>query len=269
VADLALSCYFSAISAPKQPFCPPPGARSALQGKVAGGKSCPQLQLTSVSQRWTRGDKIGVGSLVVAIVAVAIAILTPEIRQATHLDTNPESAHVSVEQSQPHSVSDTKATEDRLKAPRITRKEKPASPPPSFTQNCGGGNCAISSGQTGGITASIVNIDTDRNLLPDDATKMLAKLENHQGTVAISALGDVEETNLAMQLRDALIRASGWGGSHLEAAHLFVGHPVHGIEVRVPKGQEESGAALVEALRIGRGLKGRFLSRRKSPEERC
>jgi hypothetical protein len=45
------------------------------------------------------------------------------------------------------------------KAPH--KEQKPASPntpPPTISQDCGGGNCAVSSGQTGGITAGQINL---------------------------------------------------------------------------------------------------------------
>jgi hypothetical protein len=40
----------------------------------------------AVSEPWSRGDKIGVFGVVVAVILAALAVLTPEIRQSTHLD---------------------------------------------------------------------------------------------------------------------------------------------------------------------------------------
>ncbi|MGA9863728.1 MAG: hypothetical protein WA383_19790 [Terriglobales bacterium] len=51
--------------------------------------------------------------------------------------------------------------------------EAPNTPPPAILQDCGGGNCAVSSGQTGGVTAGQINVDTDRHLAP----KQIADIE--------------------------------------------------------------------------------------------
>jgi hypothetical protein len=52
---------------------------------------------------------------------------------------------------------------------KVPHKETQSAAPNTsraISQDCGGGNCAVSSGQTGGVTAGQINIDTDRHLAP-------------------------------------------------------------------------------------------------------
>jgi len=146
--------------------------------------------------------------------------------------------------------SQTPSTPQAEAAKNTTAVPAPVQPP--NTLDCGGGNCAVSTGQQGGITAGQINIDTDRALTNGDAMNMIAKLENHKGKVAISAMGEAEQVNLAMQLNEVLAHAPGWEGSHTQTRFLMLSYIVHGIEVQVPKGQEDNGNALVAALQAAR-----------------
>lgn len=59
------------------------------------------------------------------------------------------------EKTPPVSISPTKPTDPTKKGEGTL---------PAMTQDCGGGNCAASVGQQGGITAGQINVDTDRHL---------------------------------------------------------------------------------------------------------
>jgi hypothetical protein len=92
--------------------------------------------------------------------------LTEKPPQKVYQEPAPaEVAHVTLPlppQEQSSSGQDTSTNGVSSTSKRASHKEPkpdaPSTPPPAILQDCGGGNCAVSSGQTGGVTAGQINL---------------------------------------------------------------------------------------------------------------
>jgi hypothetical protein len=113
-----------------------------------------------------------------------------------------------------HSVSKPNAM------PKGGTSTQPQQPP--MTQDCGGGNCAQTSGQQGGITAGIV-IGTPpcpwKKITNASAVKMASPLSSSRATISITfQSGNEDATHLGKQLEASLRQIAHWNIGNLEAA---------------------------------------------------
>ena len=123
----------------------------------------------------------------------------------------------------------------------------PARQPP-MTQDCGGGNCAQSSGQTGGVTAGQINVAPLARMLTPDQQRTLATLLKAGGTFTLF-LRHADHNFEAQQYCDsfkAVFQEAGWNIiDEFNARMIPESRPGQGLQIIVNDVNNPPAAAVV------------------------
>src|ERR1035438_3996775 len=148
---------------------------------------------------WSRKDKLAAAGLCVAVLAIVVGLLFPEVRRILGLE-KPAPTPVAAEVHVPTSRPTTKIPDTHAPGAPIAPRSKPgrkkagtASHPPSQTpamsQECApGASCAQSNGQQGGITAGtyIGHVDPPpRSLSNQDVALLRSTVAGHPCKILI------------------------------------------------------------------------------------
>ncbi|MGO9087024.1 MAG: hypothetical protein ACLP6G_23570 [Terriglobales bacterium] len=108
-----------------------------------------------------------------------------------------------------------------------------ASQPP-IKQDCGGGNCAASVGQSGGVTAGSINIGTVEQRIPEDKkAELINVLSQIRGKVAVFIYSGANVK--FAQDWDGVLRAAGWNVGPIGESFLPTGRVITGIRILAPE----------------------------------
>jgi len=180
---------------------------------------------------WSRGDKIGLGSLVVCFIGVVTALLFPEVRVWFHLE-NPADVSGAVTQPANAVLPTSQPTAERAPAPKVNKhlrvgNDNPGSAPAPIAVAPNG--IAIAGGT---VTNPTVNnfAPPQRTISEQDRRTLIASLSQHPGKVIFGAInaGSSEAFRFAESLRE-VFKSAGWEVQESILPMMFGGDSWDGI----------------------------------------
>ena len=160
---------------------------------------------------WSRNDKLGAAGVAVALLAIGVGLLFPEVRRFLRLEKPAPVALAPAQIPKPElpATATPNATPPKTQpTPHTTTKGRvhnPSAPapsqPPPMSQECApGASCAQSSGQQGGITAGTVNIGP----VPPPPRTLTDKQITNLGEIAADSKETALISILTTNTRDAI-----------------------------------------------------------------
>jgi hypothetical protein len=153
---------------------------------------------------------------------------------------------VELQSSVPPATAETKTTERPKPEKKLagTRQTKPRAP---VSQDCGGGNCAVSVGQQGGITAGAINVNSDRHLT-DNQKAALVRVASllTDGRFQVIAINDGEAERYAQEFYDVLTTTKKAKDSQVDISWFT--RPPFPLELRANGIETESGTVLARKV---------------------